>query len=91
MTAAEEIEASLIEEILAETIAALPRMRAEELEELERRAAALAERFRAGSAVATARLRVQMGSLKVGLESTGGSLAVLERILDREGSSPWVV
>ena len=85
MTAAEEIE-----EVLAETIAALPRLRAEELEDLERRAVALAERFTAGSVVATQRLQVEMGSLKAGLESTAGSLTVLERILDREGSSPWV-
>lgn len=85
MSAAEEIE-----EVLAETIAALPRLRAEELEDLERRAVALTERFTAGSVVATQRLQAQMGSLKAGLESTAGSLTVLERILDREGSSPWV-
>jgi hypothetical protein len=85
MTAAEEIEA-----ILSETIAALPSLRPEELEDLERRAAALSARFAAGSAVATQRLQAQMGSLKSGLESTAGNLTVLERILGREGSSPWV-
>jgi hypothetical protein len=85
MTAAEEIE-----EVLAKTIAVLPRLRAEELEDLERRAAALAERFAAGGVTASPRLRAQMGSLKAGLESTAESLTVLRRILDREGSSPWV-
>ena len=85
MTAAEEIE-----EVLAETIAALPRLRTEELEDLERRAAALAARFAAGGVIPTPRLLVQMGSLKAGLEGTAGSLTVLRRILAREGSSPWV-
>ena len=85
MTAADEIE-----EILAETIAALPRLRPEELEDLERRAAALAEQFAAGSVKATPQLRAQMGSLKAGLGTTAENLAVLERILGREGSSPWV-
>ena len=85
MTAAEEIE-----EILTETIAALPRLRPEELEDLERRAAALAERFAAGGVMATPRLRSQMGSLKAGLGTTAENLTVLERILGKEGSSPWV-
>jgi hypothetical protein len=85
MTAAEEIE-----EILTETIAALPRLRPDELEDLERRAVALGEQFAAGGVIATPRLRSQMGSLKAGLETTAGSLTVLERILGREGSSPWV-
>ena len=85
MTAAEEIEG-----VLAETIAALPRLLAEELEELERRAAALAKQFAAGGMIATPRLLAQLGSLKAGLESTAGNLTVLKRILDREGSSPWV-
>jgi hypothetical protein len=85
MTAAEEIE-----EVLAETIAALPCLRAEELEDLERRASALSARFSAGSVMATQRLRAQMSSLKAGLESTAENLTVLERILDRERSSPWV-
>jgi hypothetical protein len=85
MTAAEEIE-----EVLAETIAALPRLRAEELEDLEQRAAAVAARFAVGGLIPTPRLLAQMGSLKAGLESTAGNLAVLERILGREGSSPWV-
>ena len=85
MTAAKEIE-----EILTETIAALPRLRPEELEDLERRAAALAELCGRGSLLATPRLRSQMGSLKAGLGTTAESLMVLERILSREGSSPWV-
>jgi hypothetical protein len=85
MTAAEQIE-----EILTETIAALPRLRPEELEDLERRAAALAERFAAGGVMATPRLRAQMGSLKARLGTTAENLTVLERILGREGSSPWV-
>jgi hypothetical protein len=84
MTAAEQIE-----EILAETIAALPRLRPDELEDLERRAAAVAERFAAGGVIATPRLRAQMGSLKTGLDTTAGNLAVLDRILGREVTSLW--
>jgi hypothetical protein len=84
MTAAEQIE-----EILAETIAALPRLRPDELEDLERRAAAVAERFAAGGVIATPLLRAQMGSLKTGLETTAGNLAVLDRILGREVTSLW--
>jgi hypothetical protein len=84
MTAAEQIE-----EILAETIAALPRLRPDELEDLERRAAAVAERFAAGGVITTPRLRAQMGSLKTGLETTAGNLAVLDRIMGREVTSLW--
>ena len=84
MTAAEEIE-----EILAETIAALPRLRPDELEDLERRAAALAATFGAGAVIAAPRLREQLGSLRVGLERTAGNLAVLNRILGREVTSQW--
>jgi hypothetical protein len=84
MTAAEQIE-----EVLTETIAALPRLRPDELEDLERRAGALAERFAAGGVIATPRLRAQMSSLKAGLETTAGNLAVLNRILGREVTSPW--
>jgi hypothetical protein len=84
MTAAEQIE-----EILAETIAALPRLRPDELEDLERRAAAVAERFATDGVIATPLLRAQMGSLQTGLETTAGNLAVLDRILGREVTSLW--
>ena len=84
MTAAEQIG-----EVLTETIAALPRLRPDELEDLERRATSLAERLAAGGVIVTPRLRAQMGSLKAGLEMTAGNLAVLNRILGREVTSLW--
>jgi hypothetical protein len=85
MTVAEQIE-----DILAETIAALPRLRPDELEDLERRAAALLQMFEPGSVKATRGLQSKMDLLRAGLETTAGNLSVLNRILGREAKAPWV-
>ena len=83
MTASEEIEA-----VLGETIAALSRLETDALEELERRAARIAESLGGES------LRVSEGSheglrsrvdlLEGCLSATAENLAVLDRLRDRK-------
>jgi hypothetical protein len=83
MTASEKIEA-----VLSETIAALSRLETDALEELERRAARIAESLGAeGLQVAESSregLRPRVDLLEACLSATAENLAVLDRLRSRK-------
>ena len=84
MTAAEQIE-----EVLKETIEALPRLRMEELEDLERRMMAIAQLLGPGVVESTPALRSKVNLLEAHLATTAKNLKVLHRVVKREATGSW--
>jgi CheY-like chemotaxis protein len=85
MTVGEQIEA-----LLDKTIAALPRLKPDELEELERQVTAMAEMHGTECIEATRELRSKLDQLQIFLAMTAKNLKVLQRVLSREATKSWV-
>ena len=81
---AEEIEA--VEQILSDTVAALSKLQAEELEELERRASRLAESFGAAKLPVTREMRAKANLLEGCLGATAENLKVLRGLRERKAA-----